>query len=70
MSAKGKGEPAADSPFSFTDPPHVATSGGAPAVATISAHLRSAALELALRVRVFVNAGDYARGADAKQLRP
>jgi hypothetical protein len=39
-------------------------------VATNSAHLRSAALELALRVRVFVNAGDYARAAGAMQLRP
>jgi hypothetical protein len=39
-------------------------------VATTSAHLRSAALELALRVRVFVNAEDYARAASAKQILP
>jgi hypothetical protein len=39
-------------------------------VTTISAHLRSAALELALRVRVFVNASDYARAADAMQRHP
>jgi hypothetical protein len=38
-------------------------------VATTSAHLRSIALELALRVRVFVNAEDYARDVGAKQLR-
>jgi hypothetical protein len=36
-------------------------------MATTSAHLRRAPLELALRVRVFVNADNYARDAVAKQ---
>jgi hypothetical protein len=67
---KKKGRAAAGSPFSFAVPPKVAGGGGASALATTSAHLRGAALELALRVRVFVNTGDYAREAGARQILP